>query len=188
VPGFRHVSEEELVALHRIRVVKATFAGPDGDTFERDIIRDLGYVAAVPVLDDGHTVVLVRQYRGPVDQELLEIPAGLRDAPGEALEATVHRELAEEIGRKAERLELLAHVHQAAGISDEQGWIYLATGLSEVPDSRQGPEEEAMSIETVDLADVPAMIADGRLTDAKTIVGLLLARDRILEDGATGSR
>jgi ADP-ribose pyrophosphatase len=178
LPAFRHVSEDELLALHRIRVVKATFEAPDGTTYERDVVRDLGYVAAVPLLDDGRTVMLVRQYRGPVDQELLEIPAGLRDAPGEELEATMHRELAEEIGRKAERLELLAHLHQAAGISDEEGWIYLATGLSEVPHARQGPEEQAMTVETVDLADVPAMIADGRLTDAKTIVGLLLARDR----------
>jgi ADP-ribose pyrophosphatase len=177
--GFRHLSDRELVALHRIRVVKATFEAPDGTTYERDVVRDLGYVAAVPLLDDGRTVMLVRQYRGPVDQQLLEIPAGLRDHPGEALEATMHRELAEEIGRKAERLELLAHLHQAAGISDEEGWVYLATGLSEVPHARQGPEEQAMTVETVDLTDVPAMIADGRLTDAKTIVGLLLARDRI---------
>ena len=99
--------------------------------------------------------------------------------PGEATEATAHRELAEEIGRRAGSLELLAHVHQAAGISDEEGWIYLATDLSEVPQERQGPEEEAMAVETLDLHDVPAMIADGRLTDAKTIIGLLLVRDRV---------
>ena len=178
-PEFRHVSDRELIALHRIRVVKATFEGPDGSTFERDVIRDLGYVAAVPLLDDGRTVIVVRQYRGPVDQELLEIPAGLRDEPGETIEATARRELEEEIGRRAGHLELLAHVYQAAGISDEEGWIYLATDLTEVPHDRQGPEEAAMSVETLDLADVPAMIADGRLTDAKTIIALLLVRDRL---------
>jgi len=178
-PEFRHVSDRELIALHRIRVVKATFDAPDGSTFERDVIRDMGYVAAVPLLEDGRTVIMVRQYRGPVDQELLEIPAGLRDQPGEATEATAHRELAEEIGKRAGSLELLAHVHQAAGISDEEGWIYLATDLSDVPQAREGPEEEAMAIETLDLHDVPAMIADGRLTDAKSIIALLLVRDRV---------
>jgi ADP-ribose pyrophosphatase len=139
----------------------------------------MGYVAAVPLLDDGRTVLLVRQYRGPVDQELLEIPAGLRDQPGEPTEVTAERELVEEVGRRAGRLELLAHVHQAAGISDEDGWIYLATDLAEVDHDRQGPEEQAMTIEEVVLDDVPAMIADGRLTDAKTVIGLLLVRDRL---------
>jgi 8-oxo-dGTP pyrophosphatase MutT (NUDIX family) len=176
---FRHVGDREIAALHRITVAKATYEAPDGSTFERDVIRDMGYVAAVPLLDDGRTVVLVRQYRGPVDQELLEIPAGLRDVADEPTELTARRELEEEVGRRAGRLELLAHVHQAAGISDEEGWIYLATDLTEVPHDRHGPEEDAMTIETVDLADVPAMVADGRLTDAKTIIGLLLVRDRL---------
>jgi ADP-ribose pyrophosphatase len=185
--SFRHIGDRELIALHRIRVAKATFEAPDGSTFERDVIRDLGYVAAVPLLDDGRTVVLVRQYRGPVDQELLEIPAGLRDEPGEELEATARRELGEEIGRSAQDLELLAHVHQAAGISDEEGWIYLATGLTEVPHARQGPEEQAMTIETADLHDVPAMIADGRLTDAKTVIGLLLTREHLRRSTGRGS-
>ena len=160
-------------------MAKATYEAPDGTTFERDVIRDMGYVAAVPLLDDGRTVMLVRQYRGPVDQELLEIPAGLRDQPGEAPEATARRELEEEIGRRAVDLELLAHVHQAAGISDEDGWIYLATDLTEVPHDRHGAEEQAMTIETIDLAAVPAMVADGRLTDAKTVIGLLLVRERL---------
>ncbi len=178
-PSFRHVSDREIAQLHRIRVAKATFEAPDGSTFERDVIRDMGYVAAVPLLDDGRTVLLVRQYRGPVDQELLEIPAGLRDQPGEPVEATAERELVEEIGQRAGSMELLAHVHQAAGISDEEGWIFLATDLTEVPHARQGPEEDAMTIEAIDLADVPAMVADGRLTDAKTVIGLLLVRDRL---------
>jgi ADP-ribose pyrophosphatase len=177
--SFRHVADREIAKLHRITVAKATYEAPDGSTFERDVIRDMGYVAAVPLLDDGRTVIVVRQYRGPIDQELLEIPAGLRDEAGEQPAETVHRELAEEIGRRAGSLELLAHVHQAAGISDEDGWIYLATDLTEVPHARQGPEEQAMTVETLDLDDVPAMVADGRLTDAKTIVGLLLTREHL---------
>ncbi|MCU1453566.1 MAG: hypothetical protein JWN46_1712 [Acidimicrobiales bacterium] len=180
--GFRHLSDTLILDLHRIRVVRATFEAPDGTTFERDVIRDKRVVAMVPILDDG-TAVLVRQYRGPIDAELLEIPAGLCDVDGEDDPlVTAQRELAEEVGKHAAHLEQLAMIHQTPGISDEHAFIYLATGLTDVDHDPQGPEEQHMTIETVALADVPAMIADGRLTDAKTIIGLLLARDR-LRDG-----
>lgn len=177
--GFRHLGDRPVAEGHRIRFVRATFEGPDGTTFERDVIRDKRVVAMVPVLDDGRTVLLVRQYRGPIDRELLEVPAGLCDVDGEEPEATARRELAEEIGRRAAHLELLATIHQSAGISDEHGLVYLATGLEEVPDDRQGVEEQHMTVETLDLGDLDAAIAAGTLTDAKTLVGLLLARDRL---------
>ncbi len=178
--GFRHLGDEELLALHRVRVVRASFEAPDGTPFERDVIRDKQVVAMVPVLDDGESVLLVRQYRGPIDAELLEIPAGLCDVDGEDDPAvTAARELAEEVGKAATSLEPLATVHPAAGISDEHLTLYLASGLTDVAPDRQGVEEEHMSTEVLRLADVPAMIGDGRLTDAKTIIGLLLARDRL---------
>jgi len=186
VGGFRHLGDTELVALHRVRVVQARFAAPDGTTFERDVIRDKQVVAMVPVLDDGASVLLVRQYRGAIDAELLEIPAGLCDVDGEDdPEATAARELAEEVGKAAAILERLATIHPAAGISDEHTIVYLATGLTDVPTSHQGIEEEHMTTEVVRLVDVPAMVADGRLTDAKTIIGLLLTRERL---GRTGDR
>ncbi|QXC62022.1 NUDIX hydrolase [Aquihabitans sp. G128] len=178
--GFRLLHEEELASGHRITVTRATFAAPDGREFVREVIRDKRVVAMVPVLDDGHTVILVRQYRGPIDQLLLEIPAGLCDVDGEDdPEVTAARELAEEVGKAAGRLQLLAKVHQSAGISDEHALIYLATELTDVPDDRQGPEEDHMTVETFDLADLDAAIADGTLTDAKTIIGLLRARDAL---------
>ena len=178
--GFRHLHETEIVDLHRIRVVKATFADPDGREFERDVIRDKRVVAMVPVLDDGSSVLLVRQYRGPVDAEVLEIPAGLCDVDGEDDPlVTAQRELGEEVGKRAGDLAALATIHQSPGISDEHALLYLATDLSDVPHEPQGPEEEHMTIEVVRLADVSELIASGRLTDAKTIIGLLLARDRL---------
>ncbi|MCB0971345.1 MAG: NUDIX hydrolase [Acidimicrobiales bacterium] len=177
--GFRHLADREVAAGHRIRFVRATFEAPDGTTFERDVIRDHRVVAMVPVLDDGRTVVLVRQYRGAVDREMLEIPAGLCDVAGEDdPEATARRELVEEVGLEATHLELLATIHQSAGITDEHGLIYLATGLRAVDDDRQGIEEAHMTVEHLDLGDLDAAIADGRLTDAKTLIGLLRARDR----------
>lgn len=161
-------------------MVRATFEAPDGTTFERDVIRDKRVVACVPLLEDQRSVLLVRQYRGPIDRELLEIPAGLCDVEGEDDPAvTARRELVEEVGREADALELLATIHQSAGISDEHALIYLATGLREVPDDRQGVEEDHMTVEVFDLADLDEAIATGVLTDAKTLVGLLRTRDRL---------
>lgn len=176
--GFRFIGEREIASGYRIRLVKATFEAPDGSTFERDVIRDKRVVAMVPVLEDGNSVLLVRQYRGPLDREMLEIPAGLCDVDGEDDPmVTAARELAEEVGKAAGSLRLLATIHQSAGISDEHGMIYLATDLTDIPDDRQGIEEAYMTVETFDLGQLDEAIGSGFLTDAKTVVGLLRARD-----------
>lgn len=177
--GFRHLGDREVAQLDRIRVVRGRFEAPDGSTFERDVVRNQEVVAIVPVLDDGASVLLVRQYRGPVDRYLLEIPAGLCDVDGEDLEATARRELVEEVGREADTLELLAAYYPAAGFSDQFVHLYLATGLAEVPADRQGPEEQDMTIEEFALADLDQAIADGTIADSKTLIGLLMARDRL---------
>lgn len=176
--GFRHLHDTEIADLARLRVVRASFAAPDGTRFERDVVRNNEVVAMVPLAEDG-TVWLVRQYRGPIDREILEIPAGLCDVDGEPPEATAARELVEEVGLEAESLELIARFHPAAGFSDQYVRLYLATGLTEVPHDRQGPEEAHMTVERVALEDVPALIASGELIDSKTIIGLLLAREHL---------
>jgi len=186
VSGFRFTGEREIAAGYRVRLVRATFEAPDGTTFERDVVRDKRVVAMVPVLDDGK-VILVRQYRGPVDREMLEIPAGLCDIDGEDdPRETAARELAEEVGKAAGRLEVLARMHQSAGISDEHAIIYLATDLRDVPDDRQGVEEAHMTVEKFDLADLDRSISTGEITDAKTLVGLLRARDVLWGDPTAG--
>jgi ADP-ribose pyrophosphatase len=177
--GFRHLGDEEVCRLDRLRVVRGRFAAPDGSEFERDIVRNQAVVAMVPILPGGRSALLVRQYRGPIDDLLLEIPAGLCDVEGEDLEAAAARELVEEVGREAGHLERVAGWYPAAGFSDQYVHLYLATELTEVPLQRQGPEEEHMTVEEVALAEVPAMIADGRLSDSKTIIGLLLALRRL---------
>lgn len=178
--GFRHLGDREVAQLDRLRVVRGTFEAPDGSTFERDVVRNQAVVAIVPVLDDGASVLLVRQYRGPVDRHLLEIPAGLCDVEGEGLDATARRELVEEVGREAADLEQIAAYYPSAGFSDQFVTLYLATGLTEVPSDRQGPEEQDMTVEPFALADLDAAIADGTLADSKTLIGLLIARDRLL--------
>src|SRR5688500_1049282 len=167
-----------------MNVVRGTFAAPDGSTFTRDVVRTLGAVAVVPLLDDGETVLLVRQYRGPLDALLLEIPAGLLDVEGEDPADCARRELVEEVGCTADEVSLLAHAHVAAGISDHTVTIYLGTGLTEVGQDRQGPEEEHMTVERLSLREGPRLVAAWRLTDGKTFVCLLEVWGRL--GGGTG--
>jgi ADP-ribose pyrophosphatase len=177
--GFRHLEDREVASLDRIRVYRSRFEAPDGTTFERDVVRNHAVVAVVPVLDDGDTVVLVRQYRGPLDREVEEIPAGLCDIPGEAPEQTARRELAEEVGLEAGHLELLVAFHPSPGFSDQFVRVYLATELTEVAPDRQGVEEAHLEVTTLSLAELEGAIAAGRLEDAKTLIGLLRARHHL---------
>jgi ADP-ribose pyrophosphatase len=157
-----------------IQVGRGTFEGPEGQRFERDLVHHPGAVVVVPLIDDG-TALLVRQYRAAVDAELLEVPAGTRDVEGEATEVTAARELAEEAGRRAGRIELLARFYNSPGFCDELSWLYLARDLTVIDDNRQGIEEEAMTVEEVQLAMAPSLIRSGHIVDAKTIIGLTLA-------------
>ena len=153
------------------------FRDPDGGEHERDMVHHIGAVAVVPLHEDG-SVTLVRQYRVALDDSFLEIPAGLRDVEDEPDEATARRELVEEAGLDATQIEPLVRFHNSPGFSDEAVTVFLAQGLREVPHDRQGVEELAMTIERIDLGEALAMIDDGRISDAKTIIGLLLTDRR----------
>jgi 8-oxo-dGDP phosphatase len=177
VVGFRQLGEDELVRGFRFSVARGRFAAPDGSEFERDIIHHPGAVGVLPLHDDG-TVTLVRQYRAALDDNLLELPAGLRDVAGEADRTTAERELLEEAGLVASRVEHLVDFHNSPGFSDESVAIFLATGLRSAPDDRQGVEEEAMEVVRVPFTDALAMIDAGAITDAKTIIGLSLVARR----------
>lgn len=161
---------------HLISVETAEFASPTGERFERDIVHHPGAVSVVPVIEDGAAVLLVRQFRAAIGADLLEIPAGKCDVDGEPTDETARRELVEEIGMRAGRLQLLARFLNSPGFCDERSVAYMALDLEPAESDRQGPEEAHMSIERVLLDDVPQLIADGHLTDAKSIIGLTLAR------------
>jgi ADP-ribose pyrophosphatase len=178
VPPFRKVAERELYDGPVISLAVATFEGPDGDTFDREVVHHPGAVSVVPLTGDGH-VVMVRQFRAAVDADVLEIPAGKRDVADEPPEVTAQRELGEEVGLHAGELSLLARFHNSIGFSDELSLVYLGTELTEVPVDLQGIEEQHMTVEHIPLVDVPRLIADGTLTDAKSIIGLTLARERM---------
>lgn len=178
--GFKKLGERSIYEGHVISLGVGEFEAPSGDRFERDLVHHPGAVSVVPLLGDGR-VVLVRQYRAPLDRDLLEIPAGKRDVAGEDPLVTAQRELGEEVGLQAGRIELLAEFYNSPGFSDERSYTYLATELTECAPSPDGVEEHAMRIEQVALEDVPALIAAGELRDAKSIIGLLLARERLLK-------
>ena len=176
---FRQIGERSRYPGERLRVVVGTFVGPDGFTFEREIVRTFGAVCVVPLENDRVHVLLVRQYRGPVDQALLELPAGKLDIAGEPPEACAARELAEEVGAQAERITELGRFWNSPGYCDELTTCFLAEGLTSGPRSADGIEEEHLVVERVPLASVEELIATGEIADAKTIVGLFLARSAL---------
>jgi 8-oxo-dGTP pyrophosphatase MutT (NUDIX family) len=178
--GFRLLGEEIVHEGPVVRVARVTVAGPDRSTYEREVVHHPGAVAVVPVLDDGTTVILVRQYRSALDDLVLELPAGKCDVAGEAAELTASRELEEEIGCRAGHLEQLCVIHNSPGFSDERVTIFLASRLEQGRATPHGIEEEHMVVEHVSLADVDTLVESGRITDAKTVVGLLVARDKLV--------
>ncbi|HXQ43752.1 MAG TPA: NUDIX hydrolase [Acidimicrobiales bacterium] len=173
--GFRFLGETVRFHGWRIEVTEARFTAPDGTEFTRHIVRHPGAVAVVAVTDGGD-VLLVRQYRGAVDRELLEIPAGTRDVDGEEPVETARRELLEEVGVHARHLRHLGTLYNSPGFCDEETQLFLATGLDPGTPDRDGIEERHMEVVTVPLSEVDGLVAGGELIDGQTILGLLMAR------------
>jgi ADP-ribose diphosphatase len=159
------------------RVFKVTVdTVSEGDvTYQREVVHHSGSAVIVPVHDDG-TVALVRQYRHPAVRYLLEVPAGTLD-DGERPEAGAARELEEELGLVAERLEKLSEFFVSPGFLEEKMWVYLATGLSE--GKPQPDEDEVLDVVRLPIGDALEMITSGEIQDAKTIIGLMLAAPRV---------
>jgi ADP-ribose pyrophosphatase len=153
-----------VVKLHR-DVVRL----PSGATAVREVVLHPGGVCAVPVLPDGR-ILLVRQFRYPLQKYILELPAGKLDSGQSPLE-TIARELEEEAGVRAARVELLCSFHTSPGISNEILHVFLARDLETVP--QRLDEGEHLSIETYTLDECLALAARGEIADGKTLVGLL---------------
>ncbi len=144
-------------------------------TYKREVVHHHGSAVIVPVHDDG-TVVLVRQYRHPAVRYLLEIPAGTL-ADGERPEVGAARELQEELGLTAARLEKLSEFFVSPGFLEEKMWVFLATDLSE--GKQLLDEDEILDIVRLPIAEALEMITSGEIQDAKTIIGLMLAAPRV---------
>lgn len=151
---------------------------PNGDVVERERLSHGGAVGMVPVTQKGK-VLLVRQYRHAVRRHLLEVPAGKLDA-GEDPEACAHRELLEEVGATADELVELATFFNSPGYSSELFHLYLAKVSDELSAPQpDGHEEEDMEIVPVSLDEALALVDDGTICDAKSIIGLLMAERRL---------
>lgn len=176
--GFAILSRQRVLTGPVVSVDDLVVQAPDGTTHDRQVVVHPGAVSVVPLLDD-ETVIMIRQYRAAVGGDLLEIPAGKRDIDGEDAAATARRELAEEVGKAAGTLLRLAEFHNSPGFTDEHSVVFLATDLTDVPTERQGVEEDHLEVVAIALADVPDLVANGSIRDAKSIIGLLLARDHL---------
>jgi len=161
-----HVFDVERVELH---------AGTDH--FVREVVRHRGAVAVLAY--DGECVTMVRQWRAPLGVAILEVVAGTCDVEGEYLEATARRELEEEAGLSAAHLEVLCELWNSPGWSDQRTVVFLATGLTAVAARPSGPEEEAIEVVTMPLADAVGVVTSPGASDATTVAAVLALAARL---------
>ena len=140
--------------------------------YKRDVVVHHGSAVIVPLFDDG-TVGFVRQYRHAAGKYLLEIPAGSLEGDEDS-ELGAFRELEEEIGYRAAKLEKLSEFYVSPGFLTEKMYVYLATELTETQQNLD--DDEIVTIERYSFDQLNQMIKSGEIEDAKTIIGLLLAR------------
>ena len=172
------ISTEKLVEGKVVTVRRDEVRMPDGAEVGREVIEHPGAVGIV-ALDEAGQVLLIRQYRHPVGRMLWEIPAGLRDVAGEAPLETARRELLEEAGYLAADWQVLADFFTSPGITSERLRVYLARGLTRVPDAERDyvpdHEEAYLSVEWAPLDVVVSRILAGNLHNGVMMIGVLAA-------------
>jgi ADP-ribose pyrophosphatase len=165
--------------IHKGKIITVdtdTVRFPDGSVGELDMVRHPGASAVVPFvsdpLGDDPQILLLKQYRYAAEQYLYEIPAGRLDA-GEDPAHCAARELREETGCTAERVEFLLTMFTTPGFSDEKIHLFMATGLERGTTAHEA--DEFMTIETVTLSRALQLIEQGEIKDAKSALGILFA-------------
>jgi ADP-ribose pyrophosphatase len=162
-------NDELLFSASRFRVVRRRRTDAAGNVHAREIIEHPGAVTILPLLADG-TICLIRNFRMAVGQTLIELPAGTL-SPGEDPLEAAHRELAEETGYQADSIKHLHSFWMSPGVLQERMHLFLATGLRAGKAALEEGEEIQPLI--VPWQEALAMTRDGRIQDAKTLVGLL---------------
>jgi ADP-ribose pyrophosphatase len=184
--------EEQVVArevVHRGRYLEFrvdTIARADGSGGTRDVVGHPGAISVLAV-DDDRRLLLVRQWRVPAERAMLEIPAGtldVHDGVTEDPDVAARRELEEETGHRAATWRKLAAFWTAPGFASELMHLYLATGIAGAEgDDRLTPDEdERLELRHVPIDEAVAMVEDGTISDAKTILGVLWL-DRLVRAG-----
>lgn len=147
---------------------------PNGEQTTREWIKHPGAAAVLPLLDDGN-IILVRQYRYPVQQVTLEIPAGKLDVAGEEPLGCAKRELQEETGYTADEYVKLISLATTVGFSDEFIHIYLARGLK--AGKQNLDEDEFINVVKMPLGKALELVKNNVIVDAKSVTALLLAKE-----------
>lgn len=174
-------SDEALISsrmIHDGRIVKLsldTVRFPDGSTGELEVIRHRGAAAILPILgspdEEDPEILLIYQYRYPTGGYLYEVPAGIGDREGESWEECAARELEEETGYRAGRLEFLTRFFTTPGFTDEVLHLYRATELGDGSVDRDS--DEFLEVQVHRLSRALEMVRSGDIRDGKTIVALL---------------
>lgn len=181
-PGFRRLGERTIHEWAVWRLVAADFESPDGERFDRHLVRSPGAVAVVPLLFDPEgqaSVVLVDQYRPALDRSVVELPAGMRDIDGEAPELTAQRELVEEVGFRAGTMTFLTEYLPSPGLTDATMRLYVGTDLQPALREAHGPEESHMTILHLPFEEAVRQVRAGQIVNAAAVIGLLLVADRL---------
>ena len=164
--------------IHKGKVIdyyQDTMELPDHSTTVWDFIAHDGAAAIVPVTDDGR-ILMVRQYRNTAQRAMLEIPAGKKDTAGEPGEVCAARELEEETGYRAGKLEKLTTIYPSVAYCGETIDLYIAeqlTGTSQHLDA-----DEYLNVEAYTLQELTGMIMDGQIDDAKTVAAILMYKEK----------
>ncbi len=146
-----------------------TVQTPGGRETTREIVEHSDCVAIIAI-DNDDNVLLVNQFRKPVEKELLEIPAGGID-PGEDAESTVRREMQEETGYAPRNVKCLGGFYSAPGYCTEYLYLYLVSDLA--PSQLFAEDTAGIEVVRVPIGDIPNLITSGKICDAKSIAGLL---------------
>lgn len=174
--GFHTTGSRSIADVGFARLDEVTIEAPDGTRAVRYALRLPNAVAIVAL--DGDDVVLIEQFRAPIGEAILEIPAGMLDIAGEDAITAARRELVEEVGFSAGRLDHLTDILTSPGVTDELISLYLAEGIEPVPRRPEGPEERHATVVTMPLAEAVEQVRIGRIRDAKSVIGLLLVAQR----------
>lgn len=180
--GFVSTALDVVHSWAMFRLLRRTIRSPRGDVFERTYVSTPGAVGVVAVTPDNQ-IVLVSQYRSTLDDFVLEIPAGMRDVDGEESAHTAWRELAEETGYIPKTVEFLGSCLSSPGITDSVVELFFARDVVAGDSAPEGPEELEMSVLLVPFSDALTMVDQGEITDAKSVVGILLAARRFHDLG-----
>lgn len=174
---FELIRSEPLINGRAFKIRRDTLRTPDGRETRLEIVDHGGSVVVIPV-DEKNNILFVKQYRHAAKADLLELPAGTRDGD-EPYEECAAREVREETGMAAGKLQKLGEFYLAPGYSTEFMAVFLATELRDDP--LQADDDEFLQVERIPARQALEMAAQGELQDAKSLAGLLLARDHLAE-------